>query len=76
MPVHGLGSESVDQKLSEELKTLAGSCEIPYVPKKPVCHAFPYVEASIDSCGDGTLNQADGIVEQHLVLADMHTDRG
>jgi hypothetical protein len=73
--LHGLAGKSVYEKLGEELKSLVGSCEIPHVPKKPVDHAFPYFEASIDSCGYCTLNQADGIVEQHLVLADRHTDR-
>jgi hypothetical protein len=38
-------------------------------------HAFPYIEASIDPCRDRALNKAHGIIEQHLVIADIHTDR-
>jgi len=39
-------------------------------------HAFPYIEASIDSCGDRAFDKADGIIKQHLVVADMQTNRG
>jgi hypothetical protein len=33
------------------------------------------IEASIDPCRDRALNKAHGIIEQHLVIADIHTDR-
>ena len=39
-------------------------------------HPFPHIEASVDSCRDRVLNKTDGIIKQHLVVADMHTDRG
>ena len=38
-------------------------------------HPLPYVESSIDSRRYRPLDQADRIIEQDLVIADMHTDR-
>jgi hypothetical protein len=76
LPLHCLLGESVDQKLTDELKSLVGSCEASHASKESMDHAFPYIEASIDSCRDRALHQANGIIEQHLVIADMHTDRG
>ena len=76
LPLHCLLGESVAQKLTDELKSLVGSCEASHTPKESMDHPFPHIEASIDSCRDRVLNKADGIIKQRLVAADMHTDRG
>jgi hypothetical protein len=39
-------------------------------------HALPHIEASIDTRRDRALHQVDRIIEQNLIIADMHTDRG
>ena len=75
LPLHFLLGESVVQKLTNELKSLVGCCEASHAPKESMDHAFPYIEASIDPCRDRALNKAHGIIEQHLVIADIHTDR-
>jgi hypothetical protein len=67
--------ESVIQKVTNELKGLVGSSEPSHPLKKAVKHAFPDIEASIDSCSDSALDEADGIVQQYLVVADMHQNR-
>ena len=51
-------AQSLHQKLTEELKSFVGRCEIPHTSEKSMRHALPYFEASIDTCRDCTLNQA------------------
>jgi len=41
--------ESVVQKLTDELKSLVGSCEASRAPKESMNHPFPHIEANIDS---------------------------
>jgi hypothetical protein len=76
LTLHCLLGESFAQKLTDELKSLIGSCEASHAPKKSMDHSFPYIEASIDSCGDRASDKADGIIKQHLGVADMQTNRG
>jgi hypothetical protein len=71
LPLHCLLGESVGQKLTDELKSLVGRCKASHAPKESMSHAFPYIEASIDSCRDRALNKANGIIEQHFVFADV-----
>jgi hypothetical protein len=68
--------ESVVQKLTDELKSLFGSCEASYAPNESMNHPFPHIKASIDSRYDRVLNETDGIIKQDLVVADMYADWG
>jgi len=38
-------------------------------------HSVPNIECRIDPGGDGALDVPFGIIEQHLVVADMYADR-
>ena len=38
-------------------------------------HAFPYIEASINSRCHRTFNEANRIIQKYLVVADMDADR-
>ncbi len=35
-------------------------------------HAFPYIETSIHSCRKRAFNEANGIIQQNLVIADVN----
>ena len=50
-------------------------CQPPEASEEPMDHAFPYVHACIDSRDDCAFYEADRVVEQHFVVAHMHTDR-
>src|SRR6204780_175423 len=67
--------KSVVQKLTDELKGLGRSCQASQASQISVDHPFPYTQSSIPSSRDRTLDEADGIIKQYLVVADMHTDR-
>jgi len=76
LPLRSRLGEPTDQKLTDELKGLVGSFEASHASKESMDHAFPYIEAGIDSCRRRQIHEANGIIEQHLVTADVHTDRG
>jgi hypothetical protein len=41
-----------------------------------VDHTLPDIHSSVDTRGDGTLDIAQRIVSEHLVISDMHANRG
>src|SRR6202167_5088585 len=67
--------KTVVQKLTDDWKGLGRSCQASQASQISVDHPFPYIQSSIHSGHDRTLDEADGIIKQHLVVADMHTDR-
>src|ERR1700691_901390 len=67
--------KTVVQKLTDDWKGLGRSSQAPQASQISVDHPFPYIQSSIHSGRNRTLDEADGIIKQHLVVADMHTDR-
>jgi hypothetical protein len=62
-------------KFPYESKCCRGGSEASNISEESMNHAFPYIEASINSRCHRTFNEANRIIQKYLVVADMDADR-
>lgn len=67
-----LFGETMSQKLPDRLKCLTGGLEASNAPEKSMNHAVPHIKTGIHSRRDCALNQPDGVIEEHFVVAYMN----
>jgi len=75
LPLDCRRGETLDQEFADQTECLGRGGPAPHSTKEAVDHALPNIEANVDSRRNRALDKANRVVEQHLVLADMHADR-
>jgi hypothetical protein len=64
--------EAASQKVTDLPKGPIGSFEASDTSEESMNHAFPHIETSIRSRRKRTLKEANGIIQQNLVIADVN----
>jgi hypothetical protein len=57
------------------MERLRRSLQLPDRSDETMDHTVPHIHACIHTCGHCMLHEADRVVEQQFVVADMDTDR-
>ena len=67
--------KALHEEVPYQLKGRCRSRQSSYASQISMDHPAPHVEPDVHSCRRRLLDQADRIIKQDLVVADMHTER-
>lgn len=70
-----LGCEPRTQKLADRPQSAGGSLDPADAADKSMRHPLPHIQSRIDARGDRALDKPLGVGQQHLVIANVDTDR-